>query len=182
MVGYLDTEGEPLRELLIGVAVAALLLGCSSKEEKKFLKIYEKNKNYHLQLQKTEKTKLSDGNYTKALLTATYLFEPGTDKNDTADEKFIVGLYLDDEEGSFESGEYNLTLNGAEPKSVKDLPKSDPLLKHISFTSEWTNHYLFTFPHAKARSFKLLFQSEMYGKGELHFAKVAKYVLTKETF
>ena len=171
-----------MRELLISIAVLALIVGCSSKEEEKFLKIYEKNKNYHLGLQKTEKTKLTDGNYTKVLLTATYLFEPTADKNDTRDEKFVVGLYLDEEEGSFESGEYNLTLNDTSPKSIRALTKNDPLLKNISFVSEWTEFYLFTFSHTKSRSFKLLLQSDSYGKGELHFAKVAKYVLSQETF
>ena len=156
------------------------MIGCSSKDEKQFLKIYEKNKDYHLELGKTEKTTLHDGDYTKALLTATYLFTETEDLNDTRDEVFIVGLYLDEDEGSFESGDYNLTLNAQSPKSVKALSKNDARLKSISFASEWTQFYLFTFAHTKSKRFKLLFQSETYGKGELHFAKVAKYVLTKE--
>jgi hypothetical protein len=171
-----------MRDIVLSITAAVLLLGCSSKEEEKFLTVYEKNKNYHMQLQKTEKTKLTDGNYTKALLTATYLFEPIEDKNDTREEMFVVGLYLDDDEGTFESGEYNLTLNGTVPKSVKSLSRNDPYIKTISFASEWTDFYLFTFPHTKAKSFKLIFNSELYGKGELHFAKVAKYVLTKTPF
>ena len=65
---------------------------------------------------------------------------------------------------------------------MKALAKNDIRLKSISFASEWTEYYLFTFPHTKSKSFKLLFQSDVYGKGELHFAKVAKYVLTKTPF
>lgn len=171
-----------MRNILLAVTAIALIIGCSSKEDEKFMTVYEKDKGYHLQLQKTEKTQLHDGQFTKALLTATYLFEPIKDKNDTRDEQFIVGLYLDDDEGSFESNDYNLTLNAKGPKSVVALKKSDPRLKEISFLSEWSEFYLFTFPHTKSKRVKLVFASEVYGKGELHFAKVAKYVFTKKAF
>jgi len=171
-----------MRNILLALPLIALLIACSSKEEEKFMTVYEKNKAYHLQLQKTEKTQLHDGQYTKALLTATYLFEPIEDINDTRDEQFIVGISLDDDEGSFEGNDYNLTLNAKGPKSVKALKNSDPRLKEISFVSEWSEFYLFTFPHTKSKRFKLVFASDVYGKGELHFAKVAKYVLTKKAF
>ena len=171
-----------MRELLLSITVMALLVGCSSKEEKHFLTVYEKNKDYHLKLQKTEKTNLKEGNLTKILLTATYLFKPTENKEDKRDEKFIVGLYVDDEDVFDEIGDYEITLNGTEPKSIKILQKSDPLLKLISFNSEWTHFYLITFPHTNSKSFKLLFESDFYGKGELHFSKVAKYVLTKRAF
>ena len=171
-----------MRELLLSIAVMALLAGCSSKEEEKFLRIYEKNKDYHLKLQRTEKINLKDGEFTKILLTATYLYEPISDKEDKRDEKFIVGFYVDDEDVFGEIGDYEITLNGTEPKNIKMLKKNDPLLKSISFDSEWTHFYLLTFPHTNSKSFKLLFESDFYGKGELHFAKVAKYVLTKKAF
>jgi len=165
------------------VAAMILLLGCSSKEEKSFTDIYEKNKSYHLQLQKTEKTQLYDGNVTKAMLTATYLFTESADLNDTRDEKFIVGINIEDEEErALSTGDYNLTLAGIPPKNVKLLAHSDPLLKDISFVSDWSQFYLFTFPHTNRKSFTLVFASDLYGKGELHFAKVAKFVLTKEAF
>ena len=171
-----------MRDLLFGITALSLLFGCSAKDEDQFLKTYEKNKAYHIELQKTEKTTLKEGRSTKALLTATYLFRETEDLNDTRDEKFIVGLYLDDDEGSFESGDYNLTLNAQRPKSVKALAQNDIRLKKISLASEWTQFYLFTFPHTKRKSFKLIFESKVYGKGELHFAKVPKYVLTKTPF
>ena len=171
-----------MRNQLLLLSTAVLMVACSSKEEQDFLKIYEKNLSYHNQLLKTEKVKLSDGNYSKALLTATYLYTKSEESNDTRDEKFVVGLYLDDEEGSFESGDYNLTLNGKGPKSFKTLRAGDPLLKTISFDSEWTTFYLFTFPHSAAKKFRLVFAHETYGKGELHFAKAAKYTFTKTPF
>ncbi len=171
-----------MRNQLLLFAVSILMVACSSKEEQHFFKIYEKNKVYHTKLLKTEKTKLSDANNTAALLTATYLFTETSDLNDTRPEKFVVGLYQEDEEGSFENGDYNLTLNGTAPQSFKSLSKNDPLLKTISFNSEWTSFYLFTFPHSKAKNFKLVFAHKEYGKGSLPFSKVAKYTLTKTPF
>jgi len=186
---------------LIFIALAiGIISGCSSKEEDKFLNVYEKNIKYHVNLAKTERVKLSDGNSTKILLTATYLFEQTTNKEDTRDEKFIVGLYNDDNNGSFSSADYNLTLrgkfkNGVDskgvvkykqktkfPKSIKLLDKNSPMLKDISFKSEWTEYYLYSFPHTKSKVFKLIFKSKNYGKGELNFAKASKYVFTKQAF
>jgi hypothetical protein len=86
------------------------------------------------------------------------------------------------EEKFFHQEGYSLTLNGSAPKSIQALDADDLLLKDISFVSEWNYFYLVTFPHVARKSFKLTFKSELYGKGELHFAKVAKYVLTKEAF
>jgi len=161
----------------------ALLAGCTSKEEKVLMQAYEKKKSYHQKLQKTEKTQLYDGVITKALLTATYLNEQNIDKNNKPDEVFVVGVYIEEsEDESFDQEGYSLTLNGNAPKSIKILEADDPLLKHISFVSEWNYFYLVTFTHVSSKSFKLIFESELYGKGELHFAKVAKYVLTKKAF
>jgi len=171
-----------MRELILSITVMALLAGCSSQEEEKFLRIYEKNKEYHLKLQRTEKINLKEDGVTKILLTATYLFAPVSEKEDERDEKFIVGFHVDDEDISVDMGNYEITLNGTEPKNIKMLKKSDPLLRSVSFNTEWTHFYLITFPHTDSKSFKLLFKSDLYGKGELHFAKVAKYVLTKKAF
>ncbi|MEA3433139.1 MAG: hypothetical protein U9R13_00995 [Campylobacterota bacterium] len=169
-----------MHNIILTLSVMALLAGCASKEEKALMEAYETKKSYHQKLQKTEKTQLYDGNSTKALLTATYLNEQNIDKEYKPDEVFIVGMYIEEE--SFDQEWYSLTLNGSAPKSIQELAADDPLLKNISFVSEWNYFYLITFPHTSSKSFKLVFESELYGKGELHFAKVAKYVLTKEVF
>ena len=172
-----------MRYILYSLTTIALIVGCSSKDEDKFLNVYEKNKDYHYELQKTEKAQLYDSeNITKAVLTAKYLYTPSEDQNDTRDEKFIVGIYIEDEEVSFGSSEYTLTLNKIAAKNVKKLSQNDPLLKDISFLSEWSTFYLFTFPHTTSKSFNLLFQSDQYGTSKLHFAKKAKYVFNKKAF
>ena len=178
-----------MRNVISALAFLTLFHGCSSKEETQFFSVYEKNKNYHFNLLKTEKTELTDGEYTKALLTATYLYRPLSSeemekkKKDTRNEVFIVGLSLDDEEEMpFSLSTNTLKLEDTAPKSVKILAKNDPRLKGISFVSEWSQFYLFTFPHTDKKSFVLNFENERYGKGKLHFAKVAKFVLTKEAF
>ncbi len=172
-----------MRNTILILSIITLLAGCTSKEEKALMQAYEKKKSYHQQLQKTEKTQLYDGDITKVLLTATYLNDQNIDKEYKPDEVFIVGIYLEESEArSFEQEGYSLTLNGNVPKNIGILNANDTLLKDISFVSEWNYFYLVTFPHVSGKSFKLIFESELYGKGELHFAKVAKYVLTKEAF
>ena len=178
-----------MSHVVYALILAVLLTACSSKEERSFLSLYEKNKNYHVNLQKTEKIELKDGAFTKVLLTATYMYVPlkneeaKAEKKDTRDEVFIIGLYFDgEEEEGFSLDPETLTLEEHIPISVKALKKSDPRLKSISFVSEWTQFYLVTFAHTDKKSFTLNFENERYGKGKLHFAKVAKYVLTKEAF
>lgn len=211
-------------KLFLMTTALVFFVACTSKEQKTLMENYDKEKNYHMQLQKTEKTQLYDGQVTKAMLTATYLFEKSVDKNDTRDEVFIVGIYIEEDEYdtfdevSFEDDDYTLVLRDHPvkkkkvskkekspkkvklvkeskvsekdkddkkdklPISTKELKLGDPLLKNISFKSEWSKFYLVTFPNTKKRSFKLIFDSYFYGKGELNFAKVSKFVLTKQAF
>ena len=77
---------------------------------------------------------------------------------------------------------YGLTLNNKNPIEIKALNANDKRLKDLSFITEWGHYYLVTFEHSKSKHFKLVFNSEKYGKGTLYFAKVAKYVYTKKGF
>ncbi|MEA2047303.1 MAG: hypothetical protein U9O64_02530 [Campylobacterota bacterium] len=163
--------------VLTGIAV---LLGCTSKEEIELMKAYKEKIKYHKALQKTEKIQLYENNMTKVMVTATYLYHLVPDKNDTRDESFVVGIHLEDDV-SDDSG-YKLLLNGKEAKEIEALKRDDVRLKELSFISKWGEYYLFTFPHIGTKKIRLLFESERYGKAELHFAKVAKYSLTKEAF
>ena len=84
--------------------------------------------------------------------------------------------------GKINSKENNLTLNGNAAKEIKVLSMNDELLKDLSFVTPWSSYYLITFPHESSKKITLVFENASYGKGELHFAKVAKYVLNKEVF
>lgn len=166
--------------LAIVLTGIVLLIGCTSKEEKALMASYTKNINYHKQLQKTEKIQLYENNVTKVMVAATYLYRPVPDRNDTRDEVFIIGIHLEND--AAEAFDYSLLLNGVEAKEVEALSRDDVRLKDISFISEWGEYYLVTFPHMKSKKITLVFESDSYGKGELYFAKVAKYVLTKQAF
>ena len=62
------------------------------------------------------------------------------------------------------------------------LEENDIKLKGISFVSGWGTYYHLTFKHTKKTSFPLVFNSKLYGKKTLNFAKKAKYVFTKKGF
>lgn len=171
-----------VRSYLSFIAIA-LLLGCTSKQETDLIQGYSEKVTYHKQLQKTEKTQLYQDNVTKVMLTATYLYTPNFENNDTRDEVFIVGLSMEGEAlGSLNSEGNTLTLNGNKAKEIKALSLKDERLKDLSFVTPWSSYYLVTFPHESDKKITLLFENKRYGKGELYFAKVAKYVLTKEAF
>ncbi len=162
----------------------ALLLGCSSKEQKTLLQTYKKEITYHKQLLKTEKIQLYDGNITTVMLTATYLNQQSIKKKDRRNERFIIGMYAEESEEPLLllDGEYTLRLNGRAPKKITPLKHNDKRLKHISFVSEWSYFYLVEFPHISSKTLTLVLKSNRFGKGELHFAKVAKYVLKKKSY
>jgi hypothetical protein len=171
-----------VRSCLSFIAIA-LLLGCTSKQETDLFQGYSEKVTYHKQLQKTEKTQLYQDNVTKVMLTATYLYTPNFENHDTRDEVFIVGVSMEGQAGGALDSEGNrLTLNGKRAKAVKALSQEDERLKALSFVTPWSSYYLVTFPHESSKKITLLFETESYGKGELHFAKVAKYVLSKEAF
>jgi len=173
-----------MRIIIWMVVMLTLLVACTSKEETTLMQRYQKNKPYHKYLQMTEKTQLyaknNNDSSTKALLTATYLFEQNSDIDDIRDERFIIGVHI--EEGSLKDEGYRLMLNGHLLKSMELLENDSPYLKDLSFVTEWGEYYMVTFPHVSSKSFRLVFESELYGKGVLHFAKVAKYVLSKKGF
>ena len=177
--------------LFLGLIVIALFVGCSSKKEQALLNSYKENIKYHKHLQRTEKAELRDANTSIAILTATYMYTPSFEKNDTHEEVFIVGISFEEPEVSTlnfdknsisdDVNEYTLTLNGKKATKVVRLNENDKRLKGISFITDWGEYYEVTFPHAGKR-FSLLFENKIYGKGTLNFAKVAKFVYTKKGF
>lgn len=167
----------------MGMAVVLLLVGCTSSDEKILSDTFSKQRAYHKNLGKTEKVQLYTAQGTKALFTGTYLYTQTSDKKDEKDEVFILGLYSEDNtQNDLASDAYVLTLNSQSPKKIERLGHSDPRLKDISFVTEWGDYYLVTFPHVSGKSLDLLFESKAYGKGILHFAKVAKYILTDKLY
>ena len=159
-------------------------MGCATKSEKELLKHYTDNITYNKSLQKSEKAQLYDINgSTVIMLTATYLNIQKFDIKSKEDEKFIVGIYINEDIiEEFSSDDFSLTLNKAKAKSFKELDKDDEILKNKSLIIEWSKYYLVHFPHSNSPRFNLIFKSNDYGESKLNFSKVAKYIYSKKAF
>ena len=178
-------------KLFLGFMGVVLFVGCSSKEEQDLMKSYAQKTQYHKYLQKTEKTELMDGDKTVAILTATYLYTRNFKKIDERDEVFIVGVAFDDPEANAinfdktsttaNEEEFTLTVNNKTATKVVRLDKNDKRLKDISFVTDWGEYYEVTYPNVGKR-FSLVFENTLYGKGTMHFSKVAKFTYTKKGF
>jgi len=169
-----------MHKSLLSILALLLFTACSSKEEKALLKTYQDNKIYHKYLQDTEKVQLKMDGVTKVLLTATHLSKREKEK---ISEIFIIGFYAEESQLQHISKEgFSLTLDGKSATSIEKLDEKSPYLKDISFLSEWNTFYMVHFPHTDKKSFHLILTSDVYGKGSLYFAKVAKYVLNKKSF
>lgn len=163
--------------IFVGLLTLLLLLtACSSKSEDSLSERFEKNKIAYKHLQRTEKAQLYDHNATKAFLTATYLFKSADLNKKHKDETFIVGVYLEDDPSNQLGKKYHLTLEGKKPISIRPLTKESHYLKGMPFVTEWNSYYLVTFPHTSSKRFTLTFESSSYGKKEMSFSKVAKFV------
>jgi len=191
-------------KLGIPLIAIAFLVGCTTSREDALIQSYQQKVDYHKQLQKTEKIQLFENNVTTIMLTATYLYRPNFNKNDSRDEEFIIGIHFEDEGvvnivnmmGLRDKNEtmtiddknnttvpnYGLTLNKKKAMKITELNKNDERLKNIAYITEWGSYYLVTFKHTDSKQFSLVFESKKYGKGTFSFAKVAKYIYTKEGF
>ncbi|MGC9350976.1 MAG: hypothetical protein ACP5D3_03225 [Sulfurovum sp.] len=170
--------------IFIGLVTLLLLLSaCSSKTDDPLLERFEKNKTAYRHLQKTEKAQLYENNVTKAFITATYLYTPGdTLRREKRDEQFVVGIYLEEESSNRLGKVYRLTLDGENPKSIRPLDKKSPYLEGVPFVTEWNSYYLVTYPYTLCKNFSLIFEHRKYGKKEMPFSKVAKYVESQKAF
>ena len=178
-------------KLFLGWVVIALLVGCSSKEEQALVDSYTKKNTYHKNLQRTEKVELYDGNASVAMLTATHIYTPNFEKNDTREEVFIIAVSFEEPEisrlrfdiKSKDAGEdeYVLTLNKKKATKVLHLDASDKKLEHVSFVTGWGEYYEVKFPHVGTK-FSLEFSNPNYGKGKLKFSKIPKFVYTNKGF
>jgi len=159
-----------------------LTVGCSTKDKDTLFDSFNKERAYYKDLQKTEKMQVYDNenNTTKALVVATYLSPKTYIEDDNSKEVFIIGVYLEEEWDAQPGNAYTLKLDGQKPLKVELLSRNDKLLKNKAFVTEWSTYYKITFPHVSKRSFLLTFESAKYGKGQLNFAKVAKYTLEQK--
>ena len=161
-----------------------LLIGCATKSEKELLKHYTDNITYNKSLQKSEKAQLYDTNgSTVIMLTATYLNIQKFDIKSKEDEKFIVGIYINEDVIEyFSPDDFSITLNGKKATSFKELDPKDKILKDKSLIIKWSKYYLVHFPHTNSDRFNIIFKSNDYGSGTLSFSKVARYIYSKKAF
>ena len=155
-----------------------MLSACQSKVEKSLFESYQKNITYHQQLQKTQKLQLYQNGITKLMLSVTYLQDNVYDKKSKENEIFIVNLQIENKI-DIDISHYKFLLNSKTALSIETLKEEDERLKNLSFTTSWSSYFLVTFPHVPSKKLVMFFESEEYGKGQLMFAKVAKYVLEK---
>lgn len=161
--------------LFFSAVMTALLLlsGCTSKSEKTLIDTFNQKKDHYRKLIKTEKVQFYDKNVTKILLTATYLGE-----SDDGKEVFIVGIYRDDDLLDRSLGDLlHLSLNGRSPIETRMLEHQDKRLKELPLLSPWLDYYQLKFPHVAQKRLVMKVITDRYGRAELHFAKIAKYML-----
>jgi hypothetical protein len=158
-----------MKKLLLYISSVLFLINCSSQN----IELLSQNIDYKQKLIKTQKAILYKDNQTKVILTATYI--NSFDDIDSSDEKFIITLYINEDNANHWDRTYHITLNGKKPKSITKLKSSDKLLSNISFKNEWKNYFLIRFPHTNAQQMYMIFGNEKQ-EIKLYFTKKAKYI------
>jgi hypothetical protein len=157
-----------MKKLLLYMGSLLFLVNCSSQNSFSLTDV-----DYRQKLVKTQKAILYKDKQTKAILTATY--SNSFDDMNGTNERFIVTLYIDNDNNNRWNRAYHLTLNGKKPISIKKLKSDDKLLSNISFKNEWKNYYFVNFPSVGDKQMYMIFGDNKQ-EVKLYFTKKAKYL------
>ncbi len=145
--------------------------GCAPKSG-----FFSEDVRYESALSYTKKGEIYNSLEMKASIVATYLNCTMLHCDVKDEEVFLIAIYIDedssqkDKQGLYNPN-YQLTLNGKKPKSIKPLDYHDDLIQAAPFRNRWSNYYLVKFHQVKRPKMRMEYAHQSYGKVTLIFAK-----------
>jgi hypothetical protein len=152
---------------IFAIAIAGLFFGCASKEEEKLMSDFARQSHHFEQIQQTQQVTIVQNNRVSALISALYLYQKNDISTSKRYEKFIIGIYSDDNTVP------SVMLNGKDAINITKLESNDPRLKGIPLKTRWNRYYIASFLHDKNNRLILKVSLGGLGQRELIFLKVA---------
>lgn len=157
---------------LIGLLVLIFLSGCASHQT---LEAFKKDDLFEKAVLVTQKSDIINSLETKAIINATYLNT--IDKSFSSDkvERFIIGIYITDDEKNeslrfLNNPNYKLLMNGKAPISTKLLTQEHKMYGKIPLHNNWAKYYEVEFEKTpKVYKLELEFSHANFGAAKINF-------------
>lgn len=148
--------------------VAIFLAGCSSKENDSLLSDFKNNQDKFEQIQKTNKATISQDGKVTGFVTGLY-------QEDTKYEKFLVGIYTQEE---FKNLQF--MLDGKDPLKIEELQNNDNRLDQIPLKNKWSRYFELTFIKSDSNVITLQVKNGKIWSRDMVFSKVPNYLNSKK--
>ncbi len=152
---------------IFAILIAGLFLGCVSKEEEMLMSDFDRQKHSFKQMQYTQQATIVQNDRVTALVSALYLYKKSDPLVSGKYEKFIIGIYSDDDIAP------TAMLNGKDSINITKLESNDPRLQGIPLKNQWSRYYMASFLQDDANKMILKVSLGYLGQKELIFLKIA---------
>lgn len=148
--------------------IVIFLAGCSSKENDSLLSDFKNNQDKFEQIQKTNKATISQDGKVTGFITGLY-------QEDTKYEKFLVGIYTQEE---FKNLQF--MLDGKDPLKIEELQNNDNRLDQIPLKNKWSRYFELTFIKSDSNAITLQVKNGKIWSRDMVFSKVPNYLNSKK--
>ncbi len=165
-----------MHTLFFAIIFSLLLGGCASKEEEKLMSDFNQKTPKFQLIQQTQKATIIQDDKVVGLISALYLHSKNNTTTSKQYEKFIVGIYSDDDIAP------KILLNGKEAINIAKLANDDPRLEGLPLKTKWNRYYMASFLEDNSNQLILKISLGYLGDKELIFPKTANCVNTQKAF
>lgn len=148
--------------------VLFFLSGCTAKKNDLLFNDFKNNQDKFEKIQKTNKALIKQDGKTTGFITALY-------DNDTKYEKFLVGVYVEEDLKKLQ-----FLLDGNNALRVEELQNSDKRLDKIPLKNRWSRYFELTFVKSDLNIIKLQIVNGQFWKKEIVFSKIPNYLNSKD--
>lgn len=148
--------------------VLFFLSGCTAKKNDLLFNDFKNNQDKFEKIQKTNKALIKQDGKTTGFITALY-------DNDTKYEKFLVGVYVEEDLKKLQ-----FLLDGNNALRVEELQNSDKRLDKIPLKNRWSRYFELTFVKSDLNIIKLQIINVQSWKEEIIFSKIPNYLNSKD--
>jgi len=169
-----------MRNIVSLLSAAVLLGGCgtSNVARNEIMKQYKQENERYSAMMKSEKMVCQKDGESAVVLNATYL--PAS-KPHSGSERFIVGVYLSEDEDSARFLE-KLRLEGKAPRHIVPVSENSLKEKEMVFVVPWRDYFKVEFPPVKEERFDITLEDPLCEGEKMHFAKRPKYIFSKKAY
>ncbi len=157
-----------LKIVIVFFTLLFFLAGCSAKKNDLLFNDFGNKQDKFDKIQKTNKALIKQDGKTTGFITALY-------DNDTKYEKFLVGIYAEEDLKKLQ-----FLLDGNNALRVEELQNNDNRLDKIPLKNRWSRYFELTFVKSDLNVIKLQIINGKFWNKEMIFSKIPNYLNSKD--